>query len=259
MTDLIPLIDLTSLNELTDTPTTIIELTKQYQKHGCACICCYRQFISSVIQQYPTTRIATVCNFPDGNDSLQSIQEQIHQSILDGALEVDIVFPYTRFLSNPQRETVYVVNWIQQIVSIVNKIRKHVIIKIILETGMFIQSPGNTQQLLDSANLSLAAQLMVTNLRFGDFLKTSTGKRGIGATVEAARVLWNVIQSVRATKTIGLKLSGGIRTVEDARRFLKALDIDNPSPTWFRFGTSSLLDNILNNTSSSSTSSSAKY
>ena len=80
-----------------------------------------------------------------------------------------------------------------------------------------------------------------------DFIKTSTGKVTVNATPEAARTMLSVIADRRAP--VGLKPSGGIRTVADAALYLGLADeIMGPewaTPETFRFGASSLLDAIL--------------
>ena len=80
-----------------------------------------------------------------------------------------------------------------------------------------------------------------------DFLKTSTGKAEVGATLEAAAALLAVCHE--AGGRVGFKAAGGIRTAADAAGYLHLADaIMGPgwaSPRTFRFGASSLLDDLL--------------
>ncbi|HII48327.1 MAG TPA: hypothetical protein HA330_00430 [Candidatus Thalassarchaeaceae archaeon] len=75
------------------------------------------------------------------------------------------------------------------------------------------------------------------------FLKSSTGRRG-GCTPLVAQVL-----AESAGEKIGIKLSGGIRTIEDVRIHIEAIEEDWPiemfTPNRFRIGASSLLDAII--------------
>jgi deoxyribose-phosphate aldolase len=87
-----------------------------------------------------------------------------------------------------------------------------------------------------------------------DFLKTSTGKTAVSATRAAARVLLSVLVDPAAAASggrepVGLKVSGGVRTVEDAAIYLDladaALGVDAVGPSTLRFGASGLLDALL--------------
>ncbi|MCA0421539.1 MAG: deoxyribose-phosphate aldolase, partial [Proteobacteria bacterium] len=75
-----------------------------------------------------------------------------------------------------------------------------------------------------------------------DFIKTSTGKTANSASIPAARVMLSVIAEMG--RPVGLKPSGGIRTLADATRYLDLADAimgeDWVSPTSFRFGASGL-------------------
>jgi deoxyribose-phosphate aldolase len=80
-------------------------------------------------------------------------------------------------------------------------------------------------------------------------LKTSTGKTAVGATPRAAKWVLQAIQAdPLARPRVGLKVSGGIRRVADARPYLEqcaaVLGSDALQPQRFRIGASSLLDDI---------------
>jgi deoxyribose-phosphate aldolase len=80
-----------------------------------------------------------------------------------------------------------------------------------------------------------------------DMLKTSTGKRQPGATLEAAAWLLAVIRE--ADGKVGLKVSGGVRSTAQAAGYLRLAEtIMTPgwiSPRTLRFGASALLDDLL--------------
>jgi deoxyribose-phosphate aldolase len=109
------------------------------------------------------------------------------------------------------------------------------VMKVILETGA----------LADPALIRAAGALAVEC--GADFLKTSTGKIAIGATLEHAAVLIEVIAS--SSRPCGLKLSGGVRTLAAASAFLALHDCafgpGAAAPGRLRFGASSLLDELL--------------
>lgn len=80
-----------------------------------------------------------------------------------------------------------------------------------------------------------------------DFVKTSTGKTKVSATPEAANAILEVIRA-NGGKT-GFKASGGIKTTEDAKKYLvlanAILDPAWPTPARFRIGASSVLKDLL--------------
>ena len=80
-----------------------------------------------------------------------------------------------------------------------------------------------------------------------DFIKTSTGKTPLSATPEAAEIMLKAIKA--SGKPVGLKPSGGIRTVADAKIYLDLADhIMGPewvTPRTFRIGASSVYDTLI--------------
>jgi deoxyribose-phosphate aldolase len=84
-----------------------------------------------------------------------------------------------------------------------------------------------------------------------DFIKTSTGKVGQGATLEATYVICDAIKEFNAKNgtKIGFKAAGGISEVEDAVKYYtiveKILGEEWLSPTLFRIGASRLTNNLL--------------
>lgn len=92
---------------------------------------------------------------------------------------------------------------------------------------------------------------MVAMMAGSDFIKTSTGKEAVNATLTFGLVMIRAIQEFRrhTGRLVGLKPAGGVRTVADAigwmRLVLNTLGETFLSPTYFRFGASGLLDNIV--------------
>src|SRR5690348_8646312 len=93
---LVSCLDLTSLNT-DDTPERIAQLCKQAitPLGHVACVCIYPAFVSQAWQLLMETpvKIATVVNFPNGDESLEKITQAIQKAILDGATEIDAVIP----------------------------------------------------------------------------------------------------------------------------------------------------------------------
>ncbi|HVV69720.1 MAG TPA: deoxyribose-phosphate aldolase [Gammaproteobacteria bacterium] len=238
MTDFNPekimaLLDLTSLNG-TDTEATIIQLCQKAvnPKGSVAAVCVYPRFVKLAQQQLmlldPRIHIATVSNFPAGTQSLSDTLDEINTAIADGADEIDVVMPYQTFLQGNKK---YVRDFIASCKS--NCDQKT--LKVILETGVL----ATPELITEASHLAIDAG--------ADFIKTSTGKTTIGATLEAAEAMLRAIRT--SEYEVGFKAAGGVRTVEQAQSYIdSAIQIMGSewiSPQTFRIGASQLVDNLL--------------
>lgn len=230
---LFSVLDLTSLNE-GDSPEFIRENLLPKATKGSlhvAAICINPDLVRTVHQESvnPEIKIATVVNFPSGEESLQTVLDQTIKAINDGADEIDMVLPWASLKSGKTE-------YCREFVSSVSRICKQhsAALKVILETAA-----------LTLDEVRLASQLCVD--AGADFLKTSTGKLDIkdslysvtGATEEALR------EMLRDTpKSIGIKVSGGVKTLPQALRFyeLAAEHFGEVNRENFRIGASSLVD-----------------
>jgi len=145
--------------------------------------------------------------------------------------EIDIVLPIGEFLDGNEDEV------LNELILIRNATSKT--LKLILETGV----------LKSTENIERAGLLGIKSGM--DFLKTSTGKAKIGATIEAAECLANLINQSKndLKKPIGIKVAGGIRTKQDAEIYInnvaKILGQDFIHPKTFRIGASSLYNQLI--------------
>ena len=223
---LISCIDLTSLNDH-DSLESITALCQQAMtpQGPVAAVCIYPAFVSHAWQCLMETpvKIATVVNFPTGNEPIETVTNTIQQAILDGATEIDIVIPkenIKHFIRHCK-----------------NLCGNKALLKVILETGN--KSLGEIEKISTIAIEQDA-----------DFLKTSTGKINIGATPEAAEIILNTIKKLNnPNKLTGFKASGGIRTLIQAKIYIdlikNILGTQAFHPSRFRIGASSLLEEIL--------------
>jgi deoxyribose-phosphate aldolase len=84
-----------------------------------------------------------------------------------------------------------------------------------------------------------------------DFIKTSTGKISPAATLPVTLVMLEAVRDFLAAtgRQVGVKPAGGIRTSKDALKYLVTVnEVAGPRwlhPDWFRFGASSLLDDLV--------------
>lgn len=233
---ILSLIDLTSLNE-TDSEATIAALcNKAYTPFGhVAGICTYPQFVPLTATQFAGSpiKVATVANFPYGSASLDTALLEINRALQDGVQEIDLVVPYSRYLSGDRE---YVRNYVASCKAACGD---NVILKVILETAVL-------------NDLDMVASASKDVLEAGaDFIKTSTGKIAQGATPETAATMLLVIRELepKLGRTLGFKASGGIKELQQAAQYIELADnIMGPrwiSPKTFRLGASKLVDEIL--------------
>lgn len=226
---LLPLIDLTSLND-SDTSNTIEVLCQQAIRGSVAAVCVYPRFVklAKELLHGSHIKIATVANFPLGTDSLESVSEVISKALEEGADEIDVVFPYRDYLAGRSSKAC-------QLIEKCKFLCGYNLLKVILETGA----------LKDPDLIARVSREMI--LSGADFLKTSTGKIEIGATVEAAD---KMLQAIKDSKLqVGFKVSGGIRTINQAEPYLELvrniLGEEWLAPRTFRIGASKLIEQLL--------------
>jgi deoxyribose-phosphate aldolase len=167
-----------------------------------------------------------VINFPAGGEDIERAVDDTEEALSDGATEIDLVLPYRAFLAGHHEVARGMISAVRDIVDGGRRL------KAILETG----------ELREAASIAAASRLAIE--AGADFLKTSTGKSPISATPEAAETMLGAIK--QSGRRVGLKPSGGIRTLEDARLYLDLADrIMGPewaTPGTFRIGASGLYD-----------------
>lgn len=229
---LIRLIDLTTLN-IDDTENRIEKLCAkaQTQYGNVAAICIYPKFLplAKRLLRETSIKLATVVNFPDGEYNILRTHGEIEYALTNGAQEIDAVFPYKKFLAGDYNSCANFVETVSKLTG------KKYTSKIILETGI-----------IEKATLiAEASKICIDN--GANFIKTSTGKTPVSATPEAANIILETISSGR--RNVGFKASGGIKTIEDAKKYLVLANTIMGwkwiSPSNLRIGASSLLDNLI--------------
>ena len=230
---ILSLLDLTSLNE-DDTPAVIDALcSNATQSIGkVAAVCVYPQFVAQSRARLPESsgiNVATVVNFPTGDEPLADVLAQTQQALADGANEIDLVFPYKALQQGNAAAGEAMCN---QIATLVHQQAGS--LKVILETGA-----------LSPAEIAQAAQIAIA--AGADFLKTSTGKIAHGASLEASAILLD--QIAQAKQPVGLKISGGVRDIATAEAYIAQaaakMGADWVQPENFRIGASSLLKELI--------------
>ena len=225
-------LDLTSLND-NDSELDVARLCARAQGvfGPVAAVCVWPRFANFARRLLPAhIAVAAVANFPDGSDDIARAVRDAETIVRSGAQEVDLVLPYRRLMAGDEHA-------VAQLVQAVRQVCAGLKLKVILETG----------ELKTDALVTRASEISLAE--GADFLKTSTGKTPVSATVAAARAMLQAIAAdPGAAMRAGFKASGGIRTVAEAATYFALVsDILGPKalgPARLRIGASSLLDDI---------------
>ena len=197
-------------------------------------VCVYHRFVAAAADALAGTGIpvaAVSTGFPAGLNPPALKLEEIAASVADGAAEIDIVVT---------REHVLTGNW-RALYDEVRDFRAacgaaHM--KAILATG----------DIRTLTNIAKAS--MVCMMAGADFIKTSTGKEGVNATLDVSLVMVRMIREFRERtgERVGFKPAGGVSTAKSVLAYQvlmkEELGRDWLEPTLFRIGASSLLADI---------------
>lgn len=202
---------------------------------SCAAVCVYPDMVSTAAATVAGSgvQVASVATgFPAGRTDLQLKLAETSQCVADGATEIDMVIDRGAFLSGNYG---VVFDEICRIKAACGEAH----LKVILETG----------ELVTYDNIRRACRIAL--LAGADFIKTSTGKISPASTKPVVLLM---LESVRdhfldTGKLVGVKAAGGIKTSKDALRYLAMVNETVGdhwlSPSMFRFGASSLVNDLL--------------
>jgi deoxyribose-phosphate aldolase len=238
----ISMVDLTTL-EGADTPGKVRSLCAKAMRPdpgdpsvpAVAAVCVYPDLVETAVHALRGSRVgvASVATaFPSGRASLETKLHDVRDAVAAGASEIDMVIDRGAFLAGRYLQV------FDEIVA-TKAACGSAHLKVILETG----------ELATLDNTRRASWLAL--LAGGDFIKTSTGKVTPAATPPVALVMLEAVRDFREVsgETRGVKLAGGIRTSKEAVRYLVMVNEvagdDWLDPHLFRFGASSLLNDLL--------------
>lgn len=200
-----------------------------------AAVCVYPTFVKIAKETLKNSqvKVASVATaFPSGNSIRKIKLEDTTFAIDNGADEIDMVISRGEFLKG---NYTFVHDEIAAIKETCGKVR----LKVILETGE-LSTLDNVRK---ASDLAIAAG--------ADFIKTSTGKIQPAATMPVTLVMLQAIKDhyAKTGKMVGMKPAGGISTSKVALQYLVMLH-ETLGPKWmnnewFRFGASSLANDIL--------------
>lgn len=235
--------DLTTL-EGKDTPGKIESLCrKALRPHEdpkvppVAAVCVYPAMVSraKALVGGKGVKVASVATaFPSGQTHLRTRLAEVRGAVADGADEIDMVINRGAFLSGEYSR-------VQDEIASVVEASGTSVLKVILEVS----------ELETFDNIRMASFLAMGVLRPGDFIKTSTGKTTLNATLGNNQVMIEAIRDFYADTgiAIGMKPAGGIKTAKQSLQFLIAVK-ETLGDAWltkkrYRFGASSLLNDLL--------------
>jgi deoxyribose-phosphate aldolase len=238
----IGMVDLTTL-EGQDTPGKVRALCAKGRRPdptdpSCppvAAICVYGDLVETAVEALagsPVKVAAVATAFPSGRAPLDVKLEDVRAAVDAGADEIDMVIDRGAFLAGRYLD-------VHDEIVATREACGDAHLKVILETG----------ELATYDNVRRASWLAM--LAGGDVIKTSTGKVAPAATLPVTLVMLEAVRDFRqqAGRQVGVKAAGGIRAAKDAIRYLVVVNEtcgdDWLSPDWFRFGASSLLNDLL--------------
>ena len=237
------MIDLTTLEGM-DTKNKVVQMCYKAQHlhdeisdlPSVAAVCVYPNFVKTAKDSLSGSdiKVASVATaFPSGNSSAKVKILDTKMAISNGADEVDMVISRGKFHMG---EYNYVFD---EIASIKEACENKARLKVILETGEL----GNLDNIRLASDIAISAG--------ADFIKTSTGKIKPAATLSVTLVMLEAIKDYyyKTGIMIGMKPAGGISNAKLALQYLllvkETLGIKWLNNNWFRFGASSLANDLL--------------
>ncbi len=224
------LLDLTLLNHDASEADLDI-LCQKANEHRPAAVCIFAEHVTYVKSRLdegiPVAAVAA--GFPVGESDPSAASEAIRAAVQIGADEIDCVL-------EPREAEDFPGEFELAMLIAMREASAGCALKVIIETPLL-----DERSMRASARMTLAAG--------ADFVKSCTGKRG-GCSDEAAKIL--AFEVMRHGITMGshpgVKLSGGISTLEDVGRLVGLVSSEDPSikgPERLRIGASSLLDELV--------------
>ena len=235
-------VDLTTL-EGSDTPDRVRALCAQAARPDpndpsvgpTAAVCVYPALVptaAAALSGSPVRVASVAAGFPAGLTPLEARLVEIRSARADGAHEIDVVVNRSLVLSGRLEAAA------DELVAM-REAAGDACLKVILETGE-LADVGLIRETTDAA-IGAGA----------DFIKTSTGKMSPAATPEAVAAIADRLAATSASSgsRIGVKVSGGVRTSDDARHYLdlvrEQVGEEWMTPDLFRFGASKLLGALV--------------
>lgn len=178
----------------------ILKLCSEADQYGFFSVCVQPSWVSTSHEALKDSevKVCTVIGFPHGATSSETKAFETKNAIENGADEIDMVINLGQLKDG---NLDYVKSDIQSVVDAANK---EALVKVIIESSLLTDDEIKT-----ASRLSKEAG--------ADFVKTSTGFNGAGASVEAVKIMRQTVG-----EDLGVKASGGVRSKEDADAMITA-------------------------------------
>jgi deoxyribose-phosphate aldolase len=236
------MVDLTTL-EGADTPGKVRALCAKAMRPdptdpdcpSVAAVCVYPTMVPVAAAELAGSgvHLASVATaFPSGQAPMAVKLDDVRAAVEGGADEIDMVINRGAFLAGRYLEVFEEIVAVKQACGSAH-------LKVILETG----------ELATYDNVRRASWLAM--IAGGDFIKTSTGKVSPAATMPVTLIMLEAVRDFLDTtgRKVGVKPAGGIRKAKDAIKYLVMVNETAGEgwldPDWFRFGASTLLNDLL--------------
>jgi len=176
-------------------------LCAEADEYGFAAVCIPPYFVTQARQLLEDSKVklATVIGFPFGYSHSLIKVDEAKRAMEDGADELDVVMNLSAFFSGNDKDVLKEIQSITQLAHLKNKQ-----VKWIIETGLL-----SANDIRRACSIAIKGEI--------DYLKTSTGFSGSGATVEVVQLIRDLLP-----KKIKIKASGGIKTREQAEALIAA-------------------------------------
>ncbi|KAL8698683.1 MAG: hypothetical protein Q9201_006436 [Fulgogasparrea decipioides] len=206
------------------TKEQIDDLCEEARTHHFQSVCVRLMWVERAVHNLQGSGIVVACvvGFHEGTYSMSEKVKEANMAVSAGALELDMVINYP-LLKQKRYSQVYT-----DIAAVRNVAPHPVVLKVILETSKLSQS-----EIIAGCKIAEAAN--------ADFVKTSTGFGGQGATVENVRLMKSVIKP-----SVKVKASGGVKTVNECVAMMEAgaERIGTSNGVWIVKEAQSLLENV---------------
>ncbi len=173
----------------------VTSIAEDAQTHNYASICIPPYFVEEIRHSYSDIIISTVIGFPHGISCREAKATEIQKALDAGAQELDIVVSLTAIANDN-------LGFLEKEMESLLAVKQNSIYKLILESGLWTDTQlANIVKFYSQYNI--------------EYLKTSTGFNGSGATQQAVKIMLD-----NKSDDIKIKASGGIRDYDQACRYV---------------------------------------